>query len=531
MKKIFVSLIVTFLLFIPLGVNAESNIVLKCNKTEIIADETLTCDISSSVDEGIVYNKLEASLNVSGATSITFNGDSTITGNITDNKLVLNSSNNLSNSDIGSIQIKFSNVTTGSKKINLSNVKFYNDNNQVATVNNVDSIIKVKSTVNTLESLTVSECNHCSLSPSFKSAITFYVVNAKSNKIMINAKANGNATVTGTGLKTLTKDEETFQITVTSEAGTTKNYKIKVNKEALGDTSLKSLTIDQGKLTPSFSNSVTSYDATVDSDKIVIKATANDSSSKVTGTGEKQLEYGRNEFTIIVTASDGSTKSYLININRTDTRNANAYLKEIKINGKDIDFEKDIVEYVYNVGKDIDSLEIEAIPELESSKVEIEGNENFQLGENTVTITVKAEDDSEKVYKIIVVKSNKESTNIYLDELKISGYDINFSKEKFEYTITIKNENKLDIMVFSEAGYNTEIIGNEDLKDGSIIKIIVTDDDGNSNIYKIKIEVDTIEETRKSKDDINYIPAIMTSLLVILFILDTILLVKRINNK
>ena len=119
MKKIFVSLIVTFLLFIPLGVNAESNIVLKCNKTEIIADETLTCDISSSVDEGIVYNKLEASLNVSGATSITFHGDSTITGNITDNKLVLNSSNNLSNSDIGSIQIKFSNVTTGSKKINL----------------------------------------------------------------------------------------------------------------------------------------------------------------------------------------------------------------------------------------------------------------------------------------------------------------------------------------------------------------------------------------------------------------------------
>ena len=234
---------------------------------------------------------------------------------------------------------------------------------------------------------------------------------------------------------------------------------------------------------------------------------------------------------ITVTGNNGNTKNYLITISRPDTRNANAYLKSLTIDGKDIEFEKDIVEYEYKVGKNVDSLDIKAVPELESSKVEISGNEKFQLGKNTVTITVKAEDNSEKVYKIIVIKEENVSDDLYLDNLKIKGYDINFDKEKFEYTLKIKNEKELDIIAFASNGYKTEIVGNESLKDGSIIKIIVSDEDGNSNIYKIKIEMDNNEVSSSSSDGINYIPYIMTSLLVILFILDLIQVIKRLRNK
>lgn len=531
MRKIFIGLIIGLFFIVPVNVFAES-INIKCDKTEMSASETLSCELSTE-SSSMTYNKIEATVDVSNASSITFNSKEGFSGNITDKKLTINSSSAIGSATIGTIQIKFDSSATSNNSIKISDIKLYNDSEEVGTVNNIEESVKVKSTVNTIESLNVSECDGCKISPSFKKNITVYTVTTQSDQIKISAQASGNATISGTGLKKLTKDKETFTLKVTSEAGTTKKYKVIVSKnESLSsDASLKSITLSKGSLTPKFSSDVTNYTVVLDSDKVTISAEKSDSKATVMGIGEKKLEYGRNEFTIIVAAEDGTTKSYLININRPDTRNANAYLKELTINGKDIEFEKDIVEYTYNIDQDVDKLDIEAIPELETSTVEIEGNENFELGENIVTITVKAEDDSKKVYKIIVIKGAKSNSNIYLDELKIAGYDIAFDKELFEYTITIKDEKELDIITFSEAGYDTEIVGNKELKDGSIVKVIVSDEDGNNNIYKIRIRVNNTASLDSSPDDINYIPVIMISLLVVLFITDTILLIKRRKNK
>src|SRR5699024_3217815 len=121
--------------------------------------------------------------------------------------------------------------------------------------------------------------------------------------------------------------------------------------------------------------------------------------------------------------------------------------------------------------------------------------------------------------------------DIYLDDLQIEGYDISFRQDKFDYTITIHDENVLDITaIFDEDKYTVEIIGNEDLKDGSIIKIIVTDEDGNSNIYKIKIQKEASREITKT-EDINYIPVIMSSALGLLVVLNAVQIVKKVRNK
>lgn len=530
MKKIFISLIISLFLFIPTSVLASSNLAISCDKSEISVDDTLTCTLSLSIDEGTNYKSIEGNIESSNIESITFNGKDGYTGSISDNKLVVNSTS-FSNSDIGSLQIKFS--SNGSKSIKISNIKLYDDAGEVTTINDINTTVKVKSSENTLESLAVSECDGCKLSPSFSKRISYYVVNTKSDQIRISAKASGNATVTGTGLKKLTKDNEVFSITVTSEAGTTKTYKISVNKES-SDASLESLTIDKGILTPNFSLDTTSYKATVDSDKVVIKAVAKDKKATITGTGEKKLDYGKNEFTIVVKTEEGTSKSYLLTINRPDTRNANAYLENLTIDGEDIGFEKDIIDYTYTVEYDVNELEIEASPELKSSNLEIIGNKNFKVGENIVTIKVTAEDGSEKTYTITVTKNEEVISDIYLDDLEITGYDISFSKEKFDYTITIGNEKKLDIITSANEEYKVEIIGNEDLQDGSILKIIVSDEEENSNIYKIKIKTENAnveEDTVTNSNDMNYIPIIMISLLGILFIVDIVLLVKRIKNK
>ncbi len=81
------------------------------------------------------------------------------------------------------------------------------------------------------------------------------------------------------------------------------------------DATLKSLTVDQGTLSPEFSASKTDYTVTVmDKEEIKISATTNDSNAEVSGTGTKELNLGANEFDIKVTAEDGSTKTYTVNV-------------------------------------------------------------------------------------------------------------------------------------------------------------------------------------------------------------------------
>jgi len=439
---------------------------------------------------------------------------------------------------LGKINIKFPVDTTGKESIGFSQIKLYDGEKEVTTLNNSSDSVTVKSDEKDLEELLIEECAGCQLSPEFKSDLTVYNLITTTDSIKINAKARGNATVSGSGVKDIFNQKETIEIVVTSEAGNTKKYKINVTKTEpkSDDNSLKSMTIDSGTLQPDFSSNITSCTATVDKTEVTIDAVANHENATIAGIGKKELKYGKNEFDIIITAEDGTTKNYLVVINRPDTRNANAYLKELTIDGQDIGFEKDIVEYNYTVGIDVVDLNINAIPEQETSGVSITGNRNLAIGENEVIITVQAEDNSVKEYKIIVVRKELEREEVVLKTLKIQGYNISFEQFKFEYSIVINGEKELDIVALpNNEKHIVEILGNENLKEGSIIKIIVSNSNYESNVYKIKIESDIALDDNvvdnEINGEINYVPIIMTSLLVILAILNVFEIVKRIRKK
>lgn len=97
------------------------------------------------------------------------------------------------------------------------------------------------------------------------------------------------------------------------------------------DNYLKSLSVDNGSLSPTFYRGITEY--TVDTsdvvDKttlssIVVSAVADDDGATVKGLGKIDLNYGDNTIKIIVTAKDKSTRTYTIKVNRPKVENSNS---------------------------------------------------------------------------------------------------------------------------------------------------------------------------------------------------------------
>lgn len=83
---------------------------------------------------------------------------------------------------------------------------------------------------------------------------------------------------------------------------------------------LSSLSVSEGTLSPKFSAGTTTYkvDLTSETESLTISAKAKDSKAKVSGTGKKELKIGENNFTVTVTAEDGSKKTYTISVYVTE---------------------------------------------------------------------------------------------------------------------------------------------------------------------------------------------------------------------
>ena len=97
---------------------------------------------------------------------------------------------------------------------------------------------------------------------------------------------------------------------------------------------------------------------------------------------------------------------------------------------------------------------------------------------------------NKKVNDIVVI--NNTDTDIIstpkLVGIIVSGYNLNFESRKYQYTLKINDEKKLDLNIIKEADSDEiEIIDNENLKNGSVIKIIVRRDNKVSR-YFINIE-------------------------------------------
>ena len=166
-----------------------------------------------------------------------------------------------------------------------------------------------------------------------------------------------------------------------------------------------------------FAPGITTYNVTVpeDVESVEVYATAQDLNATISGTGNKTLAYGENALSVVVTAEDGTTKTYTINVTREGEEEAEAEsttikngLSNIVINNLELNpsFETDIYEYTTKyIGTDT-SLDIQAVTTDPSYTVEILGNEELKEGENTITILVSdSEGNNVATYQLTVNKA------------------------------------------------------------------------------------------------------------------------------
>lgn len=104
----------------------------------------------------------------------------------------------------------------------------------------------------------------------------------------------------------------------TSSSNTTTTQEPEIKKSS--EKNLSSLSVSEGTLSPKFSSGTTTYkvDLTSETESLTISAKAKDSKAKVSGTGKKELKIGENNFTVTVTAEDGSKKTYTISVYVTE---------------------------------------------------------------------------------------------------------------------------------------------------------------------------------------------------------------------
>lgn len=189
------------------------------------------------------------------------------------------------------------------------------------------------------------------------------------------------------------------------------NYQGTVSSNA----SLKEMRIDVEGITPKFSKNITSYSVVVSNDinNINVVAIPEDSNAQVVVSGNNNLIEGSNVITVSVTAPDGKTrKNYIINVTKTaNPELANASLENLAIENVTLnpEFNSEVINYTAEVEKEIENLNILAVPQRENAKVTINGGQNLAFGENVINITVLAEDGlTEKIYTVVVNRKGEE---------------------------------------------------------------------------------------------------------------------------
>ena len=193
----------------------------------------------------------------------------------------------------------------------------------------------------------------------------------------------------------------------------------------------------------------------------------------------------------------------------TKSENANLRTLILNVEGLSPEFDKDITDYYLIVDLSVENINIEAYPEDRNSIVMIEGNENLEQGENTITITVKADAGNTKTYTINVTKTDDiDMVNANLKSLSVKGFNFypTFKSNIYNYNLTINEQlSQLEIIVEPEIeGATYEIVGNENLVEGdNLIKIIVTaQDEMAKREYKLNVFMSSksveIQETNKT---------------------------------
>ena len=374
--------------------------------------------------------------------------------------------------------------------------------------------------------------------------------------IRVTTQSTGNATVTVTPESIA--DAETGEVLNLSAKTDTVTVKAKSSNSNTGSGSSGSSGGNSGSSSnntaPATAPSFSSRDETVyATDSVNIRSSYSTSSSVVgsldvgdsvkrTGIATKAV----NGITWSRVSYNGQTayisSSYLTTEEpEEEEKSNNKNLKSLVIAGYELtpEFSSDVTEYSLAINDDIDVLQVEAVAEDDKAKVEITGNNNLLIGENTIEIKVTAEDETERTYKINVTKGKE--LEIQLSGITIAGYALTpeFSSDVYEYTLNIDDTSVTSLNIDTESNVENaviEVVGNNELKLGeNIITILVKSEDGEeTSTYQIIVNIEEKVEPQIiagiDNNDLYLYGGIGIAVLIVILII-IIVIVKRRNRE
>lgn len=307
---------------------------------------------------------------------------------------------------------------------------------------------------------------------------------------------------------------------------------------------LDDIKISSGTLNPKFNKTITQYTLKTTEKNLTITPIKTDELSTLNGNyQDTSLNYGVNEKIIQVTSQRGNTKEYKIYITRYKTQTTNNSttkqetkkssdftLKEIILSTGKINLKKDTYLYEVTVPFATTTLDVKVTPNDNKATLNIDKPETLEVGENPIIITVTAEDGTVATYIIKVTREKQLSNDATLKSLKIKNYQINFNSTTTTYDLLIKDEKKLKITPETNNEFATyQIKGNNNLKNNSIIKIIVTAEDGTTTTYQIKIMKEG--ETTSVPIPTNYKTIFLIIFIIVLILILLGKIISKIKNK
>lgn len=246
-----------------------------------------------------------------------------------------------------------------------------------------------------------------------------------SKSITITAKSAGTSVITITPTDATSYDGDAITgnrtITITVNNKPTSNPNTGGNSSGTSNTStpvkkksnnnyLSSLTVDGYSLDKEFKKDELEYSLVVESgtDKVIINAQLDDDKAKVTGIGEIALKEEDNKLEIKVTAEDGSTRTYILNVK----------IEELNPVEVTIDKKKYSI-----VRKEIDSIKIPNGYEKSTIKI---GNEDILCYKNDKTKNI-----------LMILQDDKGNNNLYSYNEKTKKYTLYSSLTLGNTTLSI----------------------------------------------------------------------------------------------
>lgn len=168
---------------------------------------------------------------------------------------------------------------------------------------------------------------------------------------------------------------------------------------------------------------------------IITNSTSNKASIDVVK--NDNLQYGKNEIRIVVTAEDGTKKEYKLNVTLVSN---DATLNSIKINGKNLEINDEM-----NFSTKASEASIMAIANNKNAKVSCDERYKLDIGDNTILIKVEAEDGITSKEYVLNIKRERILSDDTCISMFINGEKINFNNYKSDKIYLSSDTDEIDI--------------------------------------------------------------------------------------